>query len=113
MSSPLHPVATFDAPQVFDASVSSIPGSASSPVQVVASLSAKVYGLQFFDGIGGYVGVYKGASGSETLVCVIGGGTMGMVEFGAIPSGTRISLKSMGSAAITTGTLFVHFMGRT
>jgi hypothetical protein len=108
----LIPVQTLDAPSVFDASVDNIPGSGSSQLQVVASLTHKIYGIHFYDGIGKYIGVYAGPVGQESYVCTIAGGSWGTKAIKPISAGTRISLRSMKSTSIALGTLFIEFLGR-
>lgn len=106
----IYPVAFFDPPQVLDASVTNIPGSASLPLQVVASTPLLINAIDYIDGIGTYIGVYIGAPGSEVLKCIIGGG-LSTRAWVVIPVNSRISLRSMTPATINGGTLFCAFMG--
>jgi hypothetical protein len=101
----------FDPPVVLDAAVTAIPGSGSFPVQVVSSLAGDVCAVEVRDGIGTeFIGVYRGAPGSEVLVCVVGGPGNSKIE-ARIPGASRVSLRSMNSTAITSGSLCVMFLG--
>lgn len=102
-------VGFMDAPHVLDASVTNIPGSGSSPVQIVALMTAVCLQVGFYDGIGKYVGIYRGAAGSESLVCVIGGGSEGQAPC-RLSVGDRVSLRSMDASAITSGSLCLQFL---
>ena len=104
------PTAFFDPPQVLNATVTNIPGSGSSPLQVVADLGANgATTLLYIDTTGDYIGVYLGASGQETLRCIIGGGLNSSVK-AYFPAHCRVSLRSMAAAAITNGNLTCTFM---
>lgn len=106
------PIAFFDPPIVLNASVTPIPGSGSPTLQVVDNLgSVACYYVNYIDSTGDFIGVYKGASGLETLVCVIGGGTASIVP-GVIAARSRISLRSMTTSPITNGNLFCTFLGQ-
>lgn len=103
------PVCYFDMPQVLDASVTSIPGSGSLPLQVVADLgTSNAVDLSFIDTTGDYIGVYIGAAGFETLRCIIGGGLVSKVK-AFFPAHCRVSLRSLTSVAITNGMLACTF----
>jgi hypothetical protein len=96
---------------ILDTSSTNIPGSASSPVQVVASLAAAVTALQLLDTTGAFVGVYVGASGSEVLKLVMGPGSDQTIEH-SIPSGSRVSLKRLDSTtAVSSGIVAINFLG--
>jgi hypothetical protein len=101
----------FDSPQVLDCSVTSIPGSGSSTLQVVASTPDKICQLVISDAVGEYVGIYKGAVGQETLVAMVCSGSLYSVDC-VIPKSSRISLRSMTAAALVTGTLCISFISR-
>lgn len=92
-----------------DTSSSNIPGSAGSPLQVVASTAADVTKIQIVEDIGEYYGIYTGAAASEVLVAVVplGGGEVEV----QIPSGTRISLLSLTTSAISVGSVAMNFLG--
>lgn len=96
---------------ILDTSSTNIPGSASSPVQVVASLAATVKALQLLDTTGAFVGVYVGGVGSEVLKLVMGPGSDQTIEH-AIPSGSRVSLKRLDSTtAVSSGIVAINFLG--
>jgi hypothetical protein len=105
----LDVVDQIDTTPLLDTSSTNIPGSGSSPVQVVATLAANVKRILVVEDIGEYYGLYTGAAASEVLKCVIplGGGEV-PVE---INSGTRISLRSMTTTAISTGKIAINFLG--
>jgi hypothetical protein len=107
----LFPVAFIDPPLVLAASVTNIPGSGSLPLQVIANVGPK-YGvaIDFIDTTGDYIGVYQGASGHETLVCIIGNGLVSRA-FGVITAYQRVSIRSMAAAPITNGNLTFTVMG--
>jgi len=96
---------------ILDTSSTNIPGSASSPVQVVASTAAATKKLQLLDTTGAFVGIYTGGSGSEVLQFVMGPGSDQTIEH-AIPASTRISLKRLDSTtAVSTGIVAINFIG--
>ena len=96
---------------ILDTSSSNIPGSSSSPVQVVASLASSVKAIQFMDTTGAFIGIYTGASGSEVLKLIMGPGSDKTVEHGIV-AGTRISLKRLDStSSISSGFLAINFLG--
>lgn len=99
----------FDTP-LLDASSTNIPGSASSPLQVVASLASAVKSLDIMDTTGGWIGLYTGAPASEVLKLVIGPGEDRTVQC-ALPASTRISVKSLQTSAISSGELSINFLG--
>lgn len=94
---------------IIDTSSTNIPGSASSPLEVVASLAADVQQIQSVEDIGEYIGVYTGAASSEVLKAVLplGGGEVKL----EIPAGTRVSLRSMSTSAISLGKIALNFLG--
>lgn len=93
-----------------DASVSNIQDNAGAFLQVVAALAATVKRIRVADTTGAFIGVYTGAAASEALAFIINPGMDGEIEH-AIPSGTRISLRAMDVADITTGNLTMQFLG--
>lgn len=99
----------FDTP-LLDVSSSNIPGSAGSPLEVVASLASDVSKIQVFDTTGGFFGIYTGAAASEVLVAVVGPGSNETIEV-SIASGTRISLLSLSTDAIDVGNVTMNFIG--
>lgn len=104
------PIAFFDPPQVLSASVTSIPGSGSAPLQVVADLGPNsCTEVAFIDSTGDYIGLYIGAVGFETLRCIIGGGLNTEVK-AFLPAHCRVSLRSMTASAITNGKITCTFL---
>jgi hypothetical protein len=111
MSNQIYPIAFFDSPQVLDASITNIPANTSNPLQVVANLGTRAsYAIDYIDGTGDFIGVYQGPVGQEVLKCIIGGGTTSRA-WCVITSGSRVSLRSMTSTAITNGQLMCVFLG--
>jgi hypothetical protein len=107
----LYPIAFFDPPIVLESNVTNIPGSGSLPLQVIANIgNIAAYSVAFIDSTGEYIGVYTGVSGSETLVCIIGGGQVGVTP-GVFSARSRVSLRSMTTSAITNGNLTCTFLG--
>lgn len=94
---------------VIDTSSTNIPDSASLPLEVVASLAASVQQVQSVEDIGEYIGVYTGATAAEVLKAVLplGGGEVKL----EIPAGTRVSLRSMTTSAISVGKIALNFLG--
>ena len=86
-----------------------INSSAGAVVQAVASTSQVVEKIHPFDTTGEFIGIYIGASGSETLECVLGPGIDAPINI-VIPVGSRISLRSMGDAP-TAGYLALNLLG--
>ena len=113
MSSPTNyhfPVAFFDPPQVLNATITNIPGSGSSPLQVIADLGPNgATKVAYIDTTGDYIGIYIGASGYETLRCIVGGGLTNNAE-AYFPAHCRVSLRSMSSNPITNGYLTCTFI---
>jgi hypothetical protein len=69
------PIAFFDAPAIVNCGVTPIPGSGSSPLQVIADSGFRSgVAIDYIDTTGDFIGVYLGASGLETLLCIIGNG---------------------------------------
>ena len=96
---------------ILDTSSVNIPGSSSSPVQVVASTAAATKKLQLLDTTGAFIGVYTGAAASEVLQFVMGPGSDQTIEH-AIPASTRISLKRLDSTtAVSSGIVAINFIG--
>lgn len=101
----------FDSPEVLDAAVTSIPGSGGAFLQVVASLYLSCYRISIRDGIQDrLIGLYVGAPGSEALAYILGMDPGRNVDI-YIPKGSRISLRSMGATAVSSGDLCILFMG--
>lgn len=97
---------------MLNAAVTPIPGSASSPLQVVEDIGLRAaYAINYIDSTGDYIGVYLGSSGQEKLLCVVGGGTSNIIP-AVIAANSRISLRSMVAAPVTNGNLFCTFLGQ-
>lgn len=98
-----------DTTPLLDTSSTNIPASASNPVAVVASTAAITRKIVSVEDVGEFIGLYTGAALSETLLCVLplGGGEIDVV----ISAGTRISLRNMKNAAISTGFIALNFLG--
>jgi hypothetical protein len=100
-----------DTPEVLDTSVTPIPGSGSSPLQIVSNLYAQTSHLLVKDGIQDrFIGVYKGSPGSEILVCIIGVSADSELAVD-LPAGTRVSLRSMDASPVNSGSLCIQFAG--
>lgn len=107
----LFPIAFMDPPQVLNASVTPIPGSGSSPLQIVANIGFKAaYAIDYTDTTGDYIGVYIGSSGHEVLATIIGGG-FNSRAYVVLSAQSRVSLRSMSASAITNGYLTLVFLG--
>lgn len=87
-----------------------INGSAGAFVEVVSSTAADVKKIQVMDTSGVFMGIYTGAAASEVLKFIYAPGSDQTIEVN-IPSGTRISLRSMESAAPTGGDIAFNFLG--
>lgn len=108
----LFPIAFLDSPKVLNATVTPIPGAGSAPLQVVANIGLRAaYAIDFQDTTDDYIGVYIGAAGSETLVCIIGGGAPSARSYGVFHAGSRVSFRSLTASAITNGYISATFMG--
>jgi len=96
---------------ILDTSSTNIPGSASSPVEVIASTAAEIKAIQLLDTTGAFVGVYVGGSGSEVLKFVMGPGSDQTIEHN-IPAASRVSLKRLDStAAVSSGIVAFNCLG--
>lgn len=112
MTNNLFPIFFIDPPKILDAYVTGIPGSGSSPIQVVAESGFKAaYAIGYVDTTGDFIGVYVGAIGAEVLKCIIGGGLVSTAPV-VIPAHSRVSLRSMTAAPITNGKLTMTFLGQ-
>lgn len=108
----LFPIYFIDPPEILNASVTNIPGSGSSPLQIVVNSGFKAaYGISWIDTTGDWIGVYTGASGQEVLRTIIGGGTVSATPV-VISALSRVSLRSMTSSAITNGQITITFLGQ-
>jgi hypothetical protein len=107
----LFPIAFIDPPEVLNTSVTNIPGSGSSPLQVVANLGLRAsHAIDYIDSTGDFIGVYRGPSGQESLITIIGGGVTTR-QYCVLPALSRVSLRSMTASAITNGNITLVFMG--
>jgi len=107
----LFPIYFIDAPQVLNTTVTPIPGSGSSTLQVVANSGHKAaHAIDYIDSTGDYIGVYVGPSGQEKLVTIIGGGATTRA-YVVIPALSRVSFRSITASAITNGYISCTFMG--
>lgn len=96
---------------ILDTSSTNIPGSASSPVQVIASTAAPIKALQLLDTTGAFIGVYVGGVGVEVLQLVMGPGSDQTIQH-SISSGSRVSLKRLDSTtAVSSGIVAINCMG--
>jgi hypothetical protein len=77
--------------------------------QIVASTSADIRRLHIFDSSGKMILLGFGAAGDEEEKFTIAPGGDGVVNM-LIPSGTRLSIKSM-SGTIVDGELLINFLG--
>jgi len=96
--------------ELLSVQVSNIPGNASAPLEVVASLAADVKKIKVVDDIGEYVGLYVGASTFEVLKAILplGGGDLEL----NLAAGDRISLRNMKAGTIATDTFMaINFLG--
>lgn len=108
----LFPIAFMDSPQVLNASVTPIPGSASSPLQVIANSGVRAaYAIDYLDTTGDDIGVFTGVAGQETLRCILGGGANTRAHV-VIAANSRVSLRSMTVTPITNGKLTMTLMGQ-
>jgi hypothetical protein len=96
---------------ILDTSSTNIPGSASSPVQVIASTAAAIKALQLLDTTGAFIGVYVGGVGVEVLQLVMGPGSDQTIQH-SISSGSRVSLKRLDSTtAVSSGIVAINCLG--
>lgn len=105
----LQTVQFMDAPVVLDATVTAIPGSGSSPLQVIAKTTKPILAIRILDGIGKFIGVYTGAPGQEVRRTIIGGDDP--VVACAIAPGSRVSLRNEETSSVTTGKACLEFLG--
>jgi PBP1b-binding outer membrane lipoprotein LpoB len=92
-------------------SSSNLPGNASSPLELVASLSADAKKVQVWDTAGFPFEIMTGSAASEVRAAVFGPGAAAVVEL-EIASGTRVSVRRLdNSAAVSVGDISVNFVG--
>ncbi len=108
----LFPIFFIDSPQILSCNATPIPGSGSSPIQVVASSGVKAaYGVSWIDTTGDWIGLYTGSVGNEVLRTIIGGGVVSAVPV-VISANSRVSLRSMTASPITNGEITITFLGQ-
>lgn len=99
------PICFIDPPAILNAAVTPIPGSGSSPLQVIADTGARSAGaIDYIDTTGDFIGVYIGGIGLESLLCIIGNG-LSSRSLAAIAPHSRLSLRSLTATSITSGHL--------
>lgn len=107
----LFPIAFLDAPQVLNTTVTPIPGSGNSPLQVIADIGVRAaYAIDYLDSTGDYIGVYVGPVGSERLMTIIGGGVVTRA-YVVLHANARVSFRSITASSITNGYVSCVFMG--
>jgi len=95
-----------------DASSTNIPGSGSSPLELIASTSSNyINAFHVFDTTGGFLEIMTGAAASETRLFLVGPGNDSII-YAEVGIGTRISVRRVDSAtALSSGSLAVNYMG--
>lgn len=106
---PLAAMDIIDLSSFIDLSTTNIPGSASAPLQLIASSSGIIKKVQTIDTVGAFIGLYIGAAASEVLYCYlpVAGGEVDV----DIPAGTRISIRNMDTATLEIGNFAANFIG--
>jgi hypothetical protein len=99
----------FDSPEVLDCSANPIPANSGSPKSVVACTNCFIYAIRVLDSTNRYIGVYYGTPGQEILAAIVGGGGSSLIET-YIPPGSRISLRSMDSTPVNSGSICCQFL---
>jgi hypothetical protein len=100
----------FDTPVMVASSGNFLPGSAETLKQVVASTAAPTKAIYFANTIAAFIGVYTGASGSEVLRFVIPPSVASDLIYQQIPAGTRLSIRSMATASVTSGSFMMDLL---
>lgn len=90
---------------LIDTSVTNITNS--TYLQLVASTTQTTTKIQIVEDIGEYMALYIGSSGNEAILCALplGGGEVEV----SVPSGTRLSIKSLNNN-ITTGKIIFNLL---
>ena len=97
---------------IIDISSDNIPASSSGFLEIVSSLAADVKKIQVLEDIGEFIGLYTGAASSETFLCLLPQGFTGSILDVELAAGTRLSVRNMKDATISTDTrLAINFMG--
>lgn len=89
--------------------VTNIPSNASLPLELIASTTQTTVEIQIIEDIGEFMALYTGAASSEVMLCALplGGGEVKV----NIPSGTRISIKSLKATTISsTSNLIINLL---
>lgn len=94
---------------LIDTANTNIPGSAGSPLTLIASTSAPTLKIQIIEDIGSFMGLYSGVAASEVLIAALplGGGDVEV----AVPAATRLSLRALETTAISNGKIIVNLLG--
>lgn len=101
---------TVFSPTYKDYSSTNLPGNASNPLELVASLGSTCRKIQVFDTGGVPFELMTGAAAAETRLMVLGPGVDTELEVN-ISSGTRVSVRRLDSAsALTGGVLCINFL---
>jgi hypothetical protein len=92
-------------------SSSNLPGNATAPLQLVASTSADVKKISYFDTGGAACEIMTGAAASEVRKLVVGPGADTSLDVD-IPSGTRVSIRRLDdTGAVSVGDISINFLG--
>lgn len=104
------PICFFDSPEIITASVTPIPAASAPPLEVIADSGFKsAVAIDYIDTTGDFIGVYIGSVGQEKLLCIIGNGQSGR-SWGVFAAHSRVSLRSMSSSSITSGSVYGALM---
>jgi len=94
-----------------DASSTNIPGSATAPLELIASTGSDIKEVQVFDTTGVFLELMTGAAASEVRVALVGPGNDQPIKI-EVSSGTRISVRRVDStSAATVGSLAINYLG--
>lgn len=91
--------------------LTSVNGSGGAFTVLSASTSKALRKIKIVEDVGAFLGIYVGAPGSESIVCMIA--LSGEMEFDAtqIPAGSRVCIRSMDVANITASNIVYHLLG--
>lgn len=89
---------------------SSIQSSSGAYFTIVPSLSRAVFKAQCFDTSGLFIGVYTGPAGQEDLAFIVGPGSNESTDT-VLPTGSRVSIRSMDSSTSSVGNVAINFLG--
>jgi hypothetical protein len=95
---------------VLDTSTTNIQDNAGTFVVVAASTAAATKQIRIADTTGIPIGVYVGGAGSEVLQFIVNPGMDDIIEH-SIAASSRVTVRSMLGADITSGFLIMQFMG--